>query len=419
MKKNSVPKNSPLLSRLIVVCIAVFLIASPAVGDDKLRKGQLKAVTYNLYVGASIFRVFDPPVCGVPQAVNEILDIIQANDFGERAEAIADQIMAVDPHVIGLQEVSIIRTQFPGNSLALDGSGIDFFGEFPADPRFTFKRDAMDVQYDYLELLLNALSARGMSYVVVEEASPVNADVEFPAIPFDAACNPLDMPTDVRLTDRDVMLVRADVAVNFAIQSNFEFNAPIELPTLLPTPGGFVPAVYVAEFTRGWGAANLIIKDHNYSVVNTHLEVGDQTLAPGEGLNLVQFAQALEVGTVHQTMPEPSLLIGDINSSPFSGATDPRPAYFVLTQNFGLVDVWDAQDKTPMIPGFTCCQAETLDNDMSALDERIDVVLADFGDMATEKIKAEVLGDEAGDKTASWLWPSDHAGVYAKIKFER
>ena len=419
MNKNSVVKNNPLLSRLIVLCIAVFLSAAPALGDDKLRKGQLKMVTYNLYVGASIFRVFDPPVCGVPQAVREIFDIIQANDFSERAEAIADQIMDADPHVIGLQEVSIIRTQYPGNSLATDGSGIDFLGDFPADPRFTFKRDAAVVQYDYLELLLNALSARGMNYVVVEAASPVNADVEFPAIPFDAACNPLDYPTDVRLTDRDVMLVRADVAVNFATADNFAFYAPIELPTVLPTPGGLVPAVYVAEFTRGWGAATLTIKDHNYTVINTHLEVGDKTLPPDVGLNLVQFVQALELGQVQQSMPEPSFIIGDINSSPFSGWTDPRPAYFVLTQNFGLVDVWNAQDKTPNIPGFTCCQAETLDNETSALDERIDVLLADFGGMTTEKIKVKVLGDDTGDKTASWLWPSDHAGVYGKIKFER
>ena len=113
------------------------------------------------------------------------------------------------------------------------------------------------------------------------------------------------------------------------------------------------------------------------------------------------------------------MVVGDINSSPLSGVTDPRPAYFVLTQNFGLVDVWNEQDKMPKIPGFTCCQAETLDNETSALDERIDVLLADFDGMTTEKIKVKVLGDETGDKTASWLWPSDHAGVYGKIKFER
>jgi len=30
-----------------------------------------------------------------------------------------------------------------------------------------------------------------------------------------------------------------------------------------------------------------------------------------------------------------------------------------------------------------------------------------------------VVGEEAEDKTPSGLWPSDHAGVEAKLSFER
>ena len=93
--------------------------------------------------------------------------------------------MAEEPHVIGLQEVSLIRTQFPGNALAPDGSGIEFLGDFPTDPRFTFKLDAATVEFDYLQLLLDALEDRGLDYVAVAAASPTNADVEFPAIEFD------------------------------------------------------------------------------------------------------------------------------------------------------------------------------------------------------------------------------------------
>ena len=162
-----------------------------------------------------------PPVCGVPQAVNDIHTIIQQTDFPERAEAIADQIMAQEPHVIGLQEVSLLRTQFPGNALAPDGSGILFLGDFPIDPRFTFKTDAEHVEYDYLQILLDALAARGLHYVAVEGATATNADVEFPAIEFDDACNPIGFPTDVRLTDRDVMLVRAGLEVNMSMADNF------------------------------------------------------------------------------------------------------------------------------------------------------------------------------------------------------
>lgn len=414
--------NSKLLTwrlALVAALSLLFVFSASAVAGGKPRKAKIKVATYNVYIGANIFRVFNPPVCGVPQAVNDLYDIIQQTNFPERAEAIADQIMAEEPHVIGLQEVALIRTQFPGNSLAPDGSGIEFLGDFPADPRFTFRLDADDVQLDYLQLLMDALAARGLYYTAIEGASPTNADTEFPAIEFDATCNPLTIPTDIRLTDRDVILVRSDLPVNLAIEDSFQFNAPVALPTAIPGPGGPVPAVYVTEFTRSWGAVNVTIKDQTYSVLNTHLEVGDTTLPPDQGLNLVQLAQALELGQVAALLPTPRLVIGDINSTPASGIADPRPAYFVLTRNFGLLDIWDIQDKMPAIAGFTCCQTETLDNPVSSLDSRIDMIFADFGALVPEKIKASVLGDEPGDKTPSGLWPSDHAGVATKLSFKR
>ena len=148
--------------------------------------------------------------------------------------------------------------------------------------------------------------------------------------------------------------------------------------------------------------------------------MGDEALPPDQGLNLVQFAQALEIGEIATTtLPPPRLLVGDINSSPLSGFTDPRPAYFILTQEFGLADVWEIQDKPPAKAGFTCCQSELLDNNTSMLDQRIDVVLADFGVLIPKKIKADVLGDEPADKTPSGLWPSDHAGVAVKLSLKR
>jgi len=396
------------------------LLALPASAaeNSKPRKAKIKAVTYNLYVGADIFRVFNPPICGPAQAVNDIHNIIQYTNFPERAQAIADQIMYEEPHVVGLQEVSLLRTQFPGNSLAPDGSGIEFLGDFPADPEFIFKLDASDVQYDFLQILLDALHARGLDYVAIEGASPVNADVEFPAIEFDAACNPLGLPTDVRLTDRDVILVRANLDVNVALKNNFQVNAPIEVPTLIPTPAGLIPALYVTEYSRGWGAINVTIKDHSFWVVNAHLEVGDRLLPPSEGLNLVQAAQALELGQLATSLQPPLLVLGDINSSPASLVTDPRPAYGII-MSFPLSDVWMLQRPASKDPGYTFGQNETVDNPESLMFERIDYVFANFGDLVPKQVKAEVLGTDVSDKTPSGLWPSDHAGVGVKLGFER
>lgn len=403
---------------LVVLVSAAIVLPAWAQGGPN-RKAKIKVMTYNLYVGADIFRVFEPSDCGLPEAVNDIYQTILDNDFQARAEAIADQVLAEEPHVIGLQEVALLRSQLPGNSLAPDGSGIEFLGSFPTDPRFFFKLDSTTVELDYLQILLAALASRDLEYVPVLSASTTNADVEFPAIEFDEACNPISALRDIRLTDRDVLLVRANLPVSLAFAKNFDLNAPLALPTEIPTPGGPVPAIYVNELTRGWGAAVLTIKDQSYTVINTHLEVGDKTLPPDVGLNLVQLVQALELGTARTAFPAPRLLLGDINSSPDSGFTDPRLAYFVLTQSFGMGDVWTLQTKPTNDPGFTCCQAETLDNEASQLDERIDMVLMDVDGLLPEKIKAQVLGEETDDKTPSGLWPSDHAGVEAKISFER
>ena len=175
----------------------------------------------------------------------------------------------------------------------------------------------------------------------------------------------------------------------------------------------------MAEFTRGWGAVNVAIKDHDFSVFNTHLEVGDSSEAPGHPLNQIQGAQAIEAAAASSLLPAPVLFVGDINSSPGSGVTDPRPAYFILAGIAQLTDVWNIRHQPGLDDGFTCCQNEYVDNADSMLDERIDVILADFGDLEVDKAKFEILGDQPADATPSGLWPSDHAGVAAKIEFER
>ena len=410
--------SRPLFAIFSALLALLLALPADAAKNSKPRKAKIKAVSYNLYLGADIYRVFDPPLCGTAQAVHDIHTNIQQTKFPERAEAIADQIMKQEPLVIGLQEVSLMRTQYPGNSLAPDGSRIEFLGDFQTDPRFTFKLDATNVQYDFLQILLDALAARGMDYVTVEAASPVNADVEFPAIEFDEFCNQQGLPTDVRLTDRDVILVRSDLQVNLALRDKFEFNAPIELPAMIPTPGGLVPALYVTEFFRGWGMIDLTIKDQSYQIVNTHLEIGNSALPSDQELYLVQALQATELGLLTLTLQPPFLVMGDINSSPGSLLTDPRPAFAILS-GFPLEDLWTLRSPMNTDPGYTFGQNETVDNAESLMFERIDYVFANFGDLEPDKIKVEVLGADEADKTPSGLWPSDHAGVAVKLSFEK
>mgnify|MGYP000066599039 CR=1 FL=1 len=59
---------------------------------------------------------------------------------------------------------------------------------------------------------MNALAARGLDYIVVDGATANDADVEVPMVSFDEYCNPTSVPVDLRLSDRDVILVRAGLA---------------------------------------------------------------------------------------------------------------------------------------------------------------------------------------------------------------
>lgn len=71
-------------------------------------------------------------------------------------------------------------------------------------------------------------------------------------------------------------------------------------------------------------------------------------------------------------------------------------------------------------PGFTCCQAEDLGNEASLPYERIGHIFVrnSLGVLpfpVVGKAKAKRVGDEPEDKTPSGPWPSDHAGVFAKL----
>ena len=70
--------------------------------------------------------------------------------------------------------------------------------------------------------------------------------------------------------------------------------------------------------------------------------------------------------------------------------------------------------------GFTCCQAADLRNLPSELFKRIDFVLAGTGPLSVRDIHR--IGEPPTDRTPGnpgrpRLWPSDHAGVAASLRF--
>ena len=383
-------------SVLLVLCLSQSVLAGQ--GKDSY-SGRINVMTQNLYVGANLFQILEGTPEDVPFNAAMIFGDIQMTDFQQRAEAIADLVLEHEPQLIGLQEVSLIRTQCPDDIV------------YP--PNITTP-NATDVYADYLQILLDSLAARGLAYDVA--AIVENADVELPTLNLGLLNNCPDPLFDARLTDYDVTLRRSDVEVTLSISGNYQANFPV------PAPSG--PIV----FTRGYNIVDVDIEGRSYRFANTHLEVDGNPFANG-----FQFAQAYELTQILNGMAgtfgdEIVLVVGDLNSGPDDGPlvncmlppTFDTPglcptSYAVMAGN-GYTDSWTVRNGAPD-PGYTCCQADLLMNAVSWLDQRIDHVWVSpplaggQGPNFLRAVHAVVVGDRQENRTVDGLWPSDHAGV--------
>jgi hypothetical protein len=402
-------KTQTILRSIFAILLLMGTCQGAFAGESKGKEGQagrLKVMTQNVYVGASLFKILNPEQ-PVPINAAEIFNDIQMTDFAQRAESIADLIAEHEPHLIGLQEVSLIQTQCPSDILPPPGN---------PEP------NATDVYADYLAILLAELADRGLEYEVA--ATVTNADVELPVANLDL----LDCPApffDARLTDRDVTLSRLDVGVTFSFSDNFTYNLPV------PVPGGGE-----IVFTRGYNIVDVDLKGRSYRFVNMHLEVGDNPAA-----NFFQSVQAYEMTQILNGLPYVAgdqivVVVGDLNSDPDQGPESicllppdfdtlglcPTP-YAVMAGD-GYIDTWTVRNGAPS-PGYTCCQQDLLMNPYSWLDERIDHVwvrpplAGPEGPNFLRAVHAVVVGDRQEDRTADGLWPSDHAGVVTGMTFRQ
>ena len=357
------------LLALVVVALTAGLVLAPAQADAQRSDRRLTVMTQNLYLGASLdAAVAAQTPAEFAAAVHEIYQNVVATSFRARAPRIAAQIARTRPDVVGLQEATLWRS----GPLELPGT--------PQTP-------ARAVEYDFLRILQRELRRRRASYraVVVN----TNADIEVPS--------PLS-GKDLRLTDRDVILVRNGISrrgirISNPRRAHFSPAAQLRVNTL----GGPV------EFTRGWASVDVRVRGRRVRFVNTHLEV--QAGAP------FQLAQAQELLAGPAATRAPVVMVGDFNSN-----ADPRnpdtPTYATLTAA-GFRDAW--RRRHPRRAGFTCCQAADLANGRSQLSQRIDLVLTK---PALRVARAELVGESRRDKTRTRpsLWPSDHAGVVVQLR---
>ncbi|MGD8726238.1 MAG: hypothetical protein PVH40_01270, partial [Gemmatimonadales bacterium] len=246
------------MKRLILMGLAVFTLAGcvdrdvmgvndeVAVLDETPEfhiargAGHIKVMSQNLYFGAPVEPIIAAPdPISAAIAVAEAWEVMVRTDFPTRAQALAAEIADAAPHLIGLQEVAIYRTE-------------EIF-----DPA----QEATEVFQDFLEILLEELENRDASYDVAVELT--TTDVEFPKYEGMMPDGMTPILSGVRLTDRDVILVREDVDWQnplAALYSNwFGPNAPNPIP---------IPV----DVLRGWGAVTATVDGKDFRFVNTHLE---------------------------------------------------------------------------------------------------------------------------------------------------
>jgi hypothetical protein len=381
------------------LCLIILLApVSSSLACDEIK---IKTMTRNLYLGADIFKVVEAAQTDpsqVPYAVAEVYQTMLFTNFWARAEAIADEIAANKPQVVGLQEVSTFYIQTPG----------DFMMGNPTQ--------ASTVVIDFYSVLDAALKARGLSY---KSFTVTNADVELPMVDLNAG--PPYYLSDVRMVDHDVVLVKKGHPANLVFADNYATNVGLDL-------GG----VYV-EFTRGYLVVDVKVNGQIYHFANTHLEVRS---SPDSVFRVVQSAQMQElIATLNYLSsldPKPIVMVGDFNSSPEDvPGNGYHPVYgwlpyvppYMQAVAAGYLDAWLLQMRYG--DGFTSGFDEYVSDPAAVLDSRIDLVFAAPGSLIIDKVNCDVVGDEVSDMIPNpghpemYLWPSDHAGVVAKIKFLR
>jgi endonuclease/exonuclease/phosphatase family metal-dependent hydrolase len=331
------------------------VLAALFAGGAKRPPLTLTVMTRNLYLGANL----DPIVKAksLPEALSAVAagwTQVRANNFPLRARAIAREIAAVKPDFVGFQEVVLYRTQTPP--------------DFTATP-------ATHVALDYVAELRKALAARKLKYRFVAVAPWTDAELP--------SGSPATM--DVRLTVRDALLVRADKKLRIRRVRKVQYA------TVTP----LIPDVVVAK--RGFIYADATKNGHAFRVATTHLESFSDTSQVAQGQEL---GRALSAGKV------PTVLLGDLNSRADGTGTPTHANLLAL----GFQDAWP--EAHPNDVGLSCCHGDDLRELGGPFYSRIDYILLRNGFRA---VAAGIVGQKPAERI-NGLWPSDHAGVWARLR---
>ena len=361
------------MKRTLGVALCMILMVGCGGSDsswwDSLPNARLKVMTYNIYYGADLLRALPAMIEEDPEAivaaVTEIVAIRDMTDFHTRAIAIANSIEEHRPHVVGLQEASIWRSQFPSD-------------QFTASPT-----PATHVDLDLAQILVDELALRGLEYEAVVEVP--GFEFEMPRLRED---NQLE---DIRITDREVILVRRDLAAT-PIQVVDVFGGVYE--TNLPLPnGGIIPA--------GWAGVDLRVWGQRIRVISAHPDANSEE---------IRYAQTMELAYGVAAADMPVVFMGDMNAD---ATADPPLPSCELMDECGFADAWVLAG--PDEAGYTFGFSEMLDDPDEEPYERLDQIRVND---RVEVLEVERVGHRQEDRVGG-LWPSDHIGLVATVEVPR
>jgi hypothetical protein len=357
----------PILAVLLASCDDAQVFEPQTASLNGVHADQpIVVMSRNLYLGADLDALLDPSA-NLPAALAAALNQVLYTDFAARAKELAQEIHDVQPHLVGLQEVTrYVIFDAGGNPIPFPGFPIDF-----------------------LLVLQAELAALGDNYSLAWKQDHVSL-----VFPLDAI---LGFPSFVSYDDADAILARADVPTWNETGGHFPTQQELAV-------GGFA-----FENLRGWAQVDASINGTELRFATTHLEI--------QMFSDVQEAQASELVDILSDSPLPVVLVGDFNSAANHDAPEEsQTGSYKAIRRAGYKDLWLREPHS--VGGATCCQLADLSNTTSLLNQRLDIVFVRWGKAGFGgQSQVTLVGNETSDifthPFGYTLWPSDHAGIAA------
>ena len=354
---------------MLAATLALVTACPSAHADDQSRGSNgsptLKVMTRNVYLGGDIFGpIGAPDVAEFERRTQALWDEVKKTNFPFRSKLLAAEVERTRPDLIGLQEVALWRR---GPKGVKDGS---------ATP-------ATRVKYDFLALLRRALRRSGLQYRVGVRQQETDLEA------------PIEDGFDVRLTIRDVILVRErhGLRITGRQSANYASEITIGVPTTPPQS---------LTTKRGWTAVDGRVDGQRFRFVNTHLEAALDTTRVEQATELLAPGGPVRVR-------RPVLLVGDMNSDP-EGRGGLGAGAYDLIDGAGFDDAWL---QTSNAPGLTCCINSDLSETTPSFDSRIDLIFTNSRRL--RPVRTITVGTRPRDRRRG-LWPSDHGGVVTTVR---